>query len=73
MIQTGRIRKWFPDKGFGFIAPDDGGADVFCHITRMKVSDSDDVREGQSFQFVIGTNERNGKLEAQNVEALSNA
>src|SRR5688572_3651299 len=46
---TGRITMWNVDRGYGFIAPDGGGADVFCHITDCNSVDA--LRVGQSVKF----------------------
>jgi len=44
--------KWFnPDKGFGFIEPDEGGKDLFVHHSE---TDGSDLRDGDSVEFEIG-------------------
>ncbi len=44
--------KWFnPTKGFGFIQPDDGGKDVFVHITAVKRAGLQTLEEGQKVEF----------------------
>jgi len=46
--------KWFnPDKGFGFITPDDGGADVFAHFSAITGSGYRNLEENQRVQFEI--------------------
>ncbi len=51
---TGRV-KWFnAKKGFGFIAPDDGGADLFVHHSEIRTEGYATLDEGQKVQFEIG-------------------
>ncbi|APZ44154.1 cold-shock protein [Acidihalobacter ferrooxydans] len=50
---TGTV-KWFNDaKGYGFIAPADGGADVFVHFTSIKAEGFRSLAEGQSVTFEV--------------------
>lgn len=60
--------KWFnAQKGFGFIQPDDGGADVFVHISAVERAGLRTLNEGQKVTFDI-TSER-GKSAATNLQA----
>lgn len=46
--------KWFnPDKGFGFIAPDDGGADVFVHFSAIQSSGYRTLEENQKVEYNV--------------------
>ena len=46
--------KWFNSaKGYGFIEPEDGGADVFVHITAVQASGMDGLEEGQKLSFCL--------------------
>jgi CspA family cold shock protein len=64
-MATGTV-KWFnPQKGFGFIQPDDGGKDVFVHISAVEKSGLGNLAEGQKIEYEI-QNER-GKDSAQNL------
>ena len=53
-VSTGKV-KWFnAHKGFGFIAPDDGGDDLFVHHSEIKTSGYASLEEGQSVEFEVG-------------------
>ncbi|PIQ62672.1 MAG: cold-shock protein [Bacteroidetes bacterium CG12_big_fil_rev_8_21_14_0_65_60_17] len=53
-MSKGKV-KWFnADKGFGFIAPDDGGKDLFVHHSEIKVDGFATLDEGQSVEFEVG-------------------
>ncbi len=55
MAQQGTV-KWFnPSKGFGFIAPTEGGDDVFVHISAVEKAGLRDLREGQKVSFEVTT------------------
>ena len=56
--------KWFNStKGYGFIEPEDGGADVFVHITAVQASGMDGLEEGQKLSFDL-EEAKNGKTNA---------
>lgn len=64
---TGTV-KWFnAQKGFGFIQPANGGADVFVHVSAVERSGMKTLKEGQSVEFDL-TTER-GKTAASNIKA----
>lgn len=64
-MATGTV-KWFNiTKGFGFIQPDQGGADVFVHITAVQRSPFDNLLDGQRVQYELA-NEK-GKTSAINL------
>jgi len=56
MAQSG-VLKWFnPTKGFGFIVPDDGGNDVFVHISAVEGAGLKSLDEGQKVRFELQDN-----------------
>lgn len=65
-MATGVV-KWFnPTKGFGFIQPDNGGADVFVHISAVKSAGMDTLNEGQRIAYDLLT--ERGKTAAGNLK-----
>lgn len=60
--------KWFnATKGFGFIQPDDGGADVFVHISAVERAGLRQLAEGQTVTYELGQDRRTGKTSAENL------
>lgn len=65
-MATGTV-KWFnPTKGYGFIQPDAGGADVFVHITALEAAGLRSLNEGQKVSYELATNK--GKTSAANLK-----
>ncbi len=65
-MATGTV-KWFnPTKGYGFIQPDQGGADVFVHITALEAAGLRSLNEGQKVSYELATNK--GKTSAANLK-----
>jgi cold shock protein len=63
--------KWFnPAKGFGFIEPDGGGADVFVHISAIERAGLHTLNEGQKVSFEEERDPKRGKTSAVNIKAL---
>jgi CspA family cold shock protein len=54
-------------KGFGFIQPDDGGKDVFVHISAVERAGMSDLREGQKVTFDVVPDRKSGKSSAENL------
>ncbi len=66
--KTGTV-KWFdPAKGFGFIVPDNGGNDVFVHISAVQAAGLSSLDEGQKVEFE--EQENRGKMSAGNLKAV---
>ena len=65
-MATGTV-KWFnATKGFGFIQPDNGGADVFVHISAVERAGLSSLNEGQTVEYEIVSNR--GKESADNLK-----
>jgi CspA family cold shock protein len=68
-MPTGAV-KWFnATKGFGFIQPDDGGKDVFVHITQVQRSGVPELTEGQRLEYDLETR-RDGRTAATNLTVI---
>ena len=68
-MTTGTV-KWFnATKGFGFISPDDGGKDAFVHISAVERAGMSHLAEGQKVSFDLVSDQRSGKLAAENLKA----
>src|SRR6202166_1670602 len=69
VMPTGTVL-WFEQrKGFGFIQPDDGGKDVFVHISVVERAGLGTLREGQKIGYEIVADRRSGKSSADNLRA----
>ncbi|MFL6824092.1 MAG: cold-shock protein [Xanthobacteraceae bacterium] len=65
-MATGTV-KWFnPSKGYGFIAPQDGGKDVFVHISAVERAGLTSLNEGQVLEYEVVSNR--GKQAAENLK-----
>jgi CspA family cold shock protein len=63
-MQIGTV-KWFnSQKGFGFIQPDEGGTDVFVHISAVERAGLGALQEGQKLSFEVERDKRSGKSSA---------
>jgi cold shock protein len=70
LVTTGTV-KWFnAQKGFGFIAPEDGGGDAFVHISAVERAGMNDLQEGQKVSFELVSDRKSGKLAADNLKLL---
>jgi CspA family cold shock protein len=67
-MATGKLKMWNADRGFGFIADDAGGTDMFLHINELKAAgiDPDGIQVGDRLTF-DNSNTRDGKTKASNV------
>jgi CspA family cold shock protein len=69
-MATGTV-KWFnSEKGYGFIQPDNGGKDVFVHISAVEHAGLRSLNEGQKISFEETADKRSGKSSATNLKAV---
>ena len=67
-MSTGTV-KWFNvQKGYGFIQADDGGPDVFVHISAVERAGLQDLRDGQKVSFERTADRRTGKTSADQLK-----
>ncbi len=70
-MATGKV-KWFnPTKGYGFIQPEQGGSDVFVHISALEKAGIATLNENQRVSYELATNK--GKTSAVNIKLLEAA
>jgi CspA family cold shock protein len=68
-MPTGKIKMFNADRGFGFIKPDDGGEDVFFHVSALR--DGDEIAKGAAVSFQIGVDKKTGKAKAVSVDLVA--
>ena len=70
VMSTGTV-KWFnATKGFGFIQPDEGGNDVFVHISAVERAGLRGLNEGQKISYEVVRDQRSGKSAADSLQAV---
>ncbi|MDR3448745.1 MAG: cold-shock protein [Alphaproteobacteria bacterium] len=67
-MTIGTVKFFNDQKGFGFIQPDNGGPDVFVHVSAVERSGLRGLVEGQKVNFETETDRRSGKLAAVNLQ-----
>jgi CspA family cold shock protein len=68
-MATGTVKFFNGQKGFGFIAQDGGGPDVFVHVSAVERAGMRGLAEGQKLTFDIEADRKNGKSAATNLQA----
>ena len=68
-MNTGAVKFFNTTKGFGFIQPDNGGTDVFVHISAVERAGMRTIVEGQKLSFEVVKDDRTGKSAAENLQA----
>lgn len=71
MRQTGTVKFYNDEKGFGFIKPDDGGADVFVHVSAIERSGLGQLTQGARISFETEPDKRGKGPKAVNLEPSS--
>ena len=64
--QAGAVVTYFEAKGFGFLRPDDGGRDIFFHVSRLAEGLATDLRPGTRVLYELGM-DRTGKMAASSI------
>jgi CspA family cold shock protein len=67
-MTSGTVKFYNDQKGFGFIAPDDAGSDVFVHATALERSGISGLSEGQKVRFATEVDRRSGKTAVSTLE-----
>ena len=68
-MNIGTVKFFNSSKGFGFIERNDGGSDIFVHISAVERAGMDSLAEGQKLNFDVVMNSRSGKSAAENLVA----
>jgi CspA family cold shock protein len=69
-MATGTVKFFNAERGYGFIAPEDGGPDMFLHISALEASGLRSLSEGDRVSFDAVMDERKGRPNAQNIKRL---
>jgi cold shock protein len=69
-MTQGTVKFFNDQRGFGFIKPDDGGKDVFVHISAVERAGMGALNEGQKIAFDVVADRRTGKSSADNLQAV---
>jgi CspA family cold shock protein len=69
LMQLGTVKFYNDQKGFGFIAPDNGGPDVFVHATALERAGMHNLSEGQKVSFDTEKDSRSGKMAVGTIAA----
>ena len=67
-MPQGKIKMFNEDKGFGFIKPDNGGDDVFFHVTGLR--EGDEIKVGTAVTYEMGADPKSGKPKAVSVDLV---
>jgi CspA family cold shock protein len=70
MRQSGTLKFYNSEKGFGFIAPTDGGKDIFVHASALEAAGISALREGDKVSFVLEDDARGRGKKAAQIELI---
>jgi cold shock protein len=65
-MPTGKVKMFNEQRRFGFIRRDDGGADIFFHVSALR--EGDEITEGRAVSFETGPDPKTGKIKATSVD-----
>ncbi len=68
-METGTVKFFNSAKGFGFIQPDNGGQDVFVHVSAVERAGMNTIVEGQKLSYEVVKSSRDGRSSAENLQA----
>ena len=68
-MNKGTVKFYNEQKGYGFIAPDNGGKDVFVHATALERAGIRSLHEGQKVSFDTAEDRRSGKIAVNNIQS----
>lgn len=68
-MEAGTVKFFNEQKGYGFIAPDNGGTDVFVHISALERAGLSTLSQGQKVSFDTERDRRSGKMAVANIRA----
>jgi CspA family cold shock protein len=68
-MESGTVKFYNEQKGYGFIQPDNGGKDVFVHAPALERAGMNGLREGQKVRFDTQPDRRTGKIAVNNIQA----
>jgi len=71
MAQQGIVKFFNTDKGYGFIKPDDGGRDIFVHVTAVTRAGLDGLNQGQKVEFEVEPDKKGKGPKAVNIIILA--
>ncbi|WP_150525244.1 cold-shock protein [Roseibium sediminis] len=69
-MAIGTVKFFNTTKGYGFIQPEDGSADIFVHISAVERAGMQSLAEGQKVSFEVVQDRRSGKSAADNLQAV---
>jgi cold shock protein len=69
-MPTGKVKWYNQQRGYGFITPDNGGADIFLHRGALTWAGVSDIGSGQPVSFEVHRNERTGKESAMSLRLI---